>query len=275
MHTIISLGQVGCDLAEVFETNPEYKVKLLDTDIEGDNCFSLAKQQTSEDYEKNVPDLSDFFKDVGEKIIFMVDGSAKIAGASLQILKQLKDKEIDILYLRTDTQLLNNIGKLQDRLAFNVLQEYARSGLFRTATLVSIPEIENILGDMPIVEYSKNINRVIYNSVAGVKKFETEEPIIDNSSQPNEVSRIMTYGVYSLENDVEKLFYPLDFIDDKCYYFGINENDLKTNSKLFRLIKERMREKVLDKTKISYRIHHTGYEQSFCYVAAWSRKIQE
>ena len=275
MYTIIALGNVGCDLAELFETNPEYKVKLLDTDIEGDNCFSLEKHQTSEDYEKNVPNLTDFFKDVGESVIFIVDGSSKIAGATLQILKQLKDKEINILYLRTDTQLLNNTGRLQDRVAFNVLQEYARSGVFKTATLVSIPEIENILGDMPIVEYSKNINRVIYNAVTGIKKFESEEAIIDNSSQPNEISRIMTYGVYNHETDIEKLFYQLDFIDDKCYYFGINESDLKTNNKLFRLIKERMREKVLDNTKISYRIHHTGYEQSYCYVAAWSRKVQE
>lgn len=275
MYTIIALGNVGCDLAELFETNPEYKVKLLDTDIEGDNCFSLTKQQTSEDYEKNVPDLSVFFSDVSERIIFIVDGSAKIAGASLQILKQLSHKEIHILYLRADTQLLNNTGRLQDRVAFNVLQEYARSGIFKTTTLISIPEIENILGDMPIVEYSRNINRVIYNSVTAIKKFESEEAIIDNSSQPNEISRIVTYGVYSLENDNEKLFYPLDFVDDKCYYFGINENDLKTNSKLFRLIKERMRDKVLDNTKISYRIHHTGYEQSFCYVVAWSRKVQE
>ena len=30
-YTIIDLGNVGCDLAELFETNPEYKVKLLDT----------------------------------------------------------------------------------------------------------------------------------------------------------------------------------------------------------------------------------------------------
>jgi len=274
MYTIIGLGHAGCDLAELFEPNPEYKVKLIDVDIEGENCFSIKNQQTPEDFEKNIPDMSKFFSDVTEDILLIVDGS-KISGCSLRILQQLKNKTINVAYLRGDTELLNSVSKLQDRLVFNVLQEYARSGVFKKVFLISIPAIENILGDMPIVEYSKNINRVIYNCIKDVQKFETEEPIINNFSDPKEVSRIVTFGVYSIENNAEKMFYPMDFIDDKCYYFAVNENDLKTNSKLFRLIKERMREKVLDNTKISYRIHHTGYEQSFCYVAAWSRKVQE
>lgn len=275
MHTVIGLGNVGCDLAELFENNPDYKVKLIDVDIEGENCFSLSQQKSSEDYEKTVPDLSTFFTDVGDKILLILDGSAMIAGSSLQILKQLNNKEINVLYIRNDIEMLGSVAKLQDRVAFNVLQEYARSGVFKNIFLVSTPAIENVLGDMPIVEYNKNINKVIYNAFTGIIKFQKDDAIIDNSSPPKEISRIVTFGVYELENDIEKLFYPLDFVDDKCYYFGINESDLKTNSKLFRVIKERMREKVLDKTKISYRIHHTGYEQSFCYVAAWSRKVQE
>ena len=80
---------------------------------------------------------------------------------------------------------------------------------------------------------------------------------------------------YIRENNIEKMLYPIDLIDDKCYYFVINETELKSNGKLFKLIKERMREKVLDNTKISYRIHSTPQEQSYCYVVAWSRKVQE
>ena len=91
MHTVIGLGLSGCNLAELFEANADYKVKLLDCDIEGENCFSIRAQATSEDYEKNTPDLTDFLSDSSEKIIFIVDGSTKIAGCSLQILKQLKN----------------------------------------------------------------------------------------------------------------------------------------------------------------------------------------
>jgi hypothetical protein len=275
MYTIIGLGEAGCNLAELFEYNPEYKVKLLDTSIEGENCFSIPQQNSHEEYEKNPLDLVDFFKDTTEKIIFILDGSSKVSGTTLQILKVLKEKKINIFYVRNDVELMNSSSKLQDRVVFNILQEYTRSGVFKSMTLISLPIIEAILGDIPIVEYNKTINKILFNAINTIKKLEYEEAIIDNYNPPKEISRIITYGVYDIEKNIEKLFYPLDFIDDKCYYFGINENELKTNNKLFRIIKESMREKVLDKIKISYRVHSTAHDTNFCYVVAFSRKVQE
>ena len=275
MYTIIGLGHAGCNIAEMFETDPEYKVKLIDTDIEGENCFSLEVQKTPEEYEKNVPDLSNFFQDTTEKIVMIIGGSGKISGASLQILKQLKEKEISILYIRPDIELLSSAAKLQERVTFNVLQEYARSGIFKNIFIVNNSIIENIVGDISIMEYYETLNKVIYNSFGGFLKFAAQIPIIDNSVQPKEISRIATLGVYDLETNNEKLFYPFELIDDKCYFFAIKENDLKTNGKLFKIIKDRMKEKTLDSVKISYRIHSTAHEQNYCYVVAYSRKIQQ
>lgn len=274
MYTIIGLGAAGCNIAEMFE-NEGYKVKLIDVDIEGDNCFSLQKQKLPEDYEKHVPNLSDFFKDVTDKVILVVGGSGKISGSSLKILQQLKHKEINVLYIRPDVQLLGTVGKLQDKLTFNVFQEYARSGMFKNTFIISNPVIESIVGDMPITQYNEVLNRVIYNCLSSYLNLETQQTIIDNSSQPKDSSRIVTFGVYDLENNNEKMLYPFNFVDDKCYNFYINENELKTNGKLFRLIKERMREKVLDNLKISYRIYSTAQEQNYCYVTVYSKNIQE
>ncbi len=66
--TVIGLGEAGCNLAEKFEGNERYKVKLIDVDIEGDNCFSLQKQNTPEQYEKTFPDISNFLSDVDEYV---------------------------------------------------------------------------------------------------------------------------------------------------------------------------------------------------------------
>jgi len=274
MYTIIGLGSAGCNIAEMFERG-NYKVKLIDVDIDGENCFSLKAQKTPEDYEKNKPDLSEFFSDITYKVILLVGGSGKISGTALQILNQIKHAELNVVYIRPDTELLGNTAKLQDRLTFNVLQEYARSGIFKSIILISNSIIENLVGDVSIIEYNNTINKVIYNMVDNYLSMSEKEPIIDNSTHPKEVSRIITIGVYDIEKNAEQLFYPFDFIDDKCYYFAINENDLKSNGKLFKLIKDRMREKVVDKTKISYRIHSTKHEQNYCFVVAYSKKIQE
>jgi hypothetical protein len=171
--------------------------------------------------------------------------------------------------------LLGSIGKLQENLTFNVFQEYARSGIFKNIFLVNNEDVAQIIGDVPILEFYNKINLVIHNSLINYLKSELQNPLIDNSTPPKEISRIVTFGVYDLENDVERLFFPLDFIDDKCYNFAIKEDDLKSNGRLFKLIKDRMKQKLVGNTKVSYKIFSTNFEQNYCYVIAYSRKVQE
>lgn len=274
MYTIIGLGSAGCNIAELFEDSG-YKVKLIDNDIEGENCFSIESQKTPELYELNTPDLSDFFKDVTDKIVLIIGGGGKISGCTLKVLKQLKNKELNVVYIKPEEKLISSTAKLQDRTTFSILQEYARSGVFKRIYLFSNPIIENMIGDVPIVEFKKNMNKVIFNALNAFFKFESVEALIDNSVQPKEISRIVAFGVYDLQNNEESLFFPLNFIDDKCYYFAINENELKSNGKLFKIIKDSMLQKVLEQTKISYKIYSTPHEQNYCYIVAYSRKIQE
>ncbi len=275
MHTIIGLGSAGCNIAEIFEKNSNYKVKLIDVGIEGENCFALKQYKTPEEYEKNIPELDSFFSDVTKKIILIVAGSGKVSGAILSILKQLKNKELNVLYIRPDIELLNSTGRMQDRLTFKVLQEYARSGIFKKIYLTSNQILENVLGDVSILDYNEKLNTLIYNSFNAVLAFDTQECIMDNSTPPKEISRVITFGIYDLESDVEKSFYNFDFVDDKCYHFVINENEIKNNNKLLRIIKNKMKEKASENTKISYKIYSTTLEQNYCYIVYYSRKIQD
>jgi hypothetical protein len=59
------------------------------------------------------------------------------------------------------------------------------------------------------------------------------------------------------------------------YNFAIKEDDLKSNGRLFKLIKDRMKQKLVGNTKVSYKIFSTNFEQNYCYVIAYSRKVQE
>lgn len=274
MLTIIGLGSAGCNIAEMFEEYDTIKVKLIDVDIEGENCFSLPLYQNPEDYEKNLPNLNHFLSDCTKKILFIVAGSGKVSGASLRILSHLKDREISILYIRPDRQIISNIGEMQERLTFNVFQEYARSGVFEKVYLINNSNIENILGDNPVIGYNENLNKIIFNVVSGILSLDSKNPIINNFTAPKDTSRISTYGLYDLETDTERLFYNLEQIDDKCYYFIINEEILKTDGKLFKKIKETMKQKITNNIKISYKIFSSSSEINYCYVVNYSKKIQ-
>jgi len=276
MKTVIGLGSAGCNVAELFENQEGYNVKLIDAEIEGDaNCISVPARKSSEEYEETFPDISKQLEDCGDRVFLILGGSGKISGASLKLLKQLKRKEINVVYIKPDISILGNVATLQEKVVYNVFQEYARSGMFNKVYLINNSDIENILGDIPIIGYYEAINKIIFNAINTFFILEATKPVIDNSNPPKEISRICTFGVYDLEKNIEKLFYPFNMIDDKCYNFFINENSLKNDGKLFKLIKERMKEKIADITKISYKIFSSSNDINYCYVTVYSRKIQE
>lgn len=273
MITVIGLGSAGCNIAEMFENNPLFQVKLIDKDIEGENCFSMVEYSSPEEYENNTPDLTSFFKDCNKEVFFIIGGGGNISGASLKILSYIKNLNISLLYIRPDTQLLSNSSFLQEKVTFNVFQQYARSGLFKKMFIISNEKIESLLGDIPVYSYYSKINEIIFNIFSSLFYLQEAKALIDNYSAPKTVSRIATVGIFDLENNIENMFYEFNLSDDKCYNFVINENVLKTDGKLFKNIKDRMKEK-FNNTKISYKIFNTQYENNYCYVVEHTKIIQ-
>ena len=107
MDTIVGLGKAGCAIADKFAEYPQYKTYKIDSEgIDGKsrNCLLLKRQKTPEGYEKSVRTMKTFFKNVSNDILFVISGSGIISGSALQILKNLQDKNINILYIKPDLE---------------------------------------------------------------------------------------------------------------------------------------------------------------------------
>jgi len=204
MRTIICLGTKACDVGEAFENNPQYQVKLIDKDIEGDNCFSIAKQKTPEEYEKNTPNMSVFLSDISEEILFILSGESEVANCSLKILQQIKDKKINIVYLFPQLEFLTNKQVLQERMIRNVLQEYTRSALFQNIILLDCSLIENIMGETSIKDFDSQFSVTTMTLLNTFMDTKSIEPEIDKSHTPKEISKILTFAYYDHVNNNEK-----------------------------------------------------------------------
>ena len=269
MDVIIGLGGAGCRIADEFAKYPQYEIYKIDTGLQGENCYSLPSCKSPEEYEQSVPDMSSFFKDIDGDILFIIGGGGKISGASLQIMKQLSKHNLHVLYVKPYIKSLTKTGMLQDRAAFSILQEYARSGLLKKIFLIDNTVLEKIIGDIPILEYNKKLNELIVNAFHYINVFNHTQPVLENVEPPKEVERICTIGIYDLKNNNETTFFNIENVGYKCYYYAIPEQILKSDGKLFKLIKDKAAEQ-----QSSYRIYTTKHEDYFSYFVAQTNFIQ-
>jgi hypothetical protein len=273
MDKIIGIGGTGCAIAEKFRAFPQYEIFKIDTDLKGENCYSVPRLNTPEDYERYNYDLPEKFKNISGDILVILSGTGNISGGTLKILYNLKHCNINVLYIKPDN-IMNGNAKLQGRLTMGVLQEYARSGIFKRIFLVDNEKLDAIIGNVPIIGYYDVLNDMIVNTMHQINKSQHIKPIVNQASESKIGCRIYTIGLFSIENSVESLFFDLKDISEKCYYFHYNRDALKSDGTLFRKIRDIIKSQTSDSLKTGFAIYSTEFNTNFCFVTACTSQIQ-
>ena len=273
---IIGLGKAGCAIAEKFNQYPQYKIYQIDVDKTGPGCYIIDKKTGPEEYEASTPSFKEFFNGIEGDTIFIVGGSGNISAMSLRILENLKNrKEIDVVYIAPDKTLLSEKRKLHEKVTYNVLQQYARSGAVNRIYLISNPQIENILGDVPIIGYYDKLNDLIVSTLHMINVFKNSNPIMGGLMPSGESKRICTVGIYDMEKDEERLFFSLDSIREVGYIYGVSEERLREDGSLHKRIVSQMKEKTKGETvNVSFGVYSTNYKNDYGYILAYSPNIQ-
>jgi hypothetical protein len=277
MISVVGIGFAASRIAEKFVSVKNYKVYQLNDKIERNTKYKrkIKAFENPEEYENNIPDLKKFFSEITDRIQVFVVGSSMSSNYSLGVLEQLKNKQIEVFYIKPDSELLTGIPKLVDKVVFSVLQEYARSGLLKSLTVISNELLENHLGSVPIKKYYDTLNDSVFSTIHYLNFFEHNEPEIGMVSKPLDICRIRTIGLLNMKNLKEKWLFELDMDRDVCYYMCINkeklENDGTLHKKLVDLLKQKPRNAF---RKISYAIYETEYED-FGFCVALTNVVQE
>jgi|TARA_B100000282_G_scaffold27084_2_gene17579 hypothetical protein len=276
MISIVGIGNAASAIATKFQSIPQYDVYLLNDKIKKNTKqkYKLKSYEKPEDYEKNIPDLTKFFSNCHDRVQVFVTGASLSSIYSLGILEQIKEKDIDVFYIKPDTELLTGIPRLVENMVFGVLQEYARSGMLRSFTIFSNESIEKIHSSINLKTYYDTLNDTIYSSVHYLNYFEHTEPHIGNMSKPSEISRIRTVGMLDMKKLSEMWLYDLDMERELCYYMCINsdrlEGEVGLHKKLVDILKSKPRNAF---RKISYSIYETELPD-FGFVVAHTNATQ-
>lgn len=275
MINIIGLGEMGCDLADEFAKQNTYEVYKIGIGLpKTKRSRGLKKEKTPEKYETNCPPMKHFFKDLTGRSILLVNGGEQTALASLKILEQTHPWSTTVVYIQPDIGALNEETKKSERVAFNVLQEYARSGAISKILLFNIPKIEEAMGEVPIIGHKEAIYQYIFSSLNLINYFEHSEPVLSVDSDAIDWSRIMTISMISLDEASERKFFDLENIKERMYYCGINENELRNDNKLLTKLKDLIDSQREGQQRTSYRVYSTTYEEPHVFCIQSSAAIQ-
>ncbi|MAG25205.1 hypothetical protein CMI47_06460 [Candidatus Pacearchaeota archaeon] len=277
MISIVGLGNAASAIAANFKSVTNYNVFVLNDKVGRSSKykFKLKSYFKPEEYEENIPDLKKFFSNLDPHVEFVIVGSSYSSNYSLGILQQLRDKRVDVIYVKPDIELLTGVPKLLENMVFGVLQEYARSGLINSLTLICNLKLEEIIQNVPVKEYYNVLNNSIYSTVHYLNFFEHNEPEIGLVAKPSELCRIRTVGILDMQTLQEKWLFDLDVERELCYYMCINKKRLEEEGGLHRKIVGLLKEKPRNAfRKISYAIYETPLEQDFGFVVAHTNTIQ-
>ncbi len=274
MDIIIGLGNVGYKIGKAFSQHPQYKVITIDHEEGAD--IRVSKYEHPEKYEENFPIIADQLRDIEGDILFVISGASIISGAALRVLEQIQNKgPVSILYIHPDVDTLSQTRMLQTNLVFGVLQQYARSGVFKQFYAIDNQKIDKILGGAPIMGYYDKLNEVIIATIHMTNIFNHSEPVVGTLSDPKDICRISTFGILNPETGDESPFFSLDNVKEKRYYYAIPEEELKTDKTLMSKIMSQVKDSPQEKdVKVSYGVFPTQYADKYAYFIASTSEIQ-
>jgi len=276
MISVIGIGNAASAIVEKFKTQKNYKVYQLGSDLEKTNhVYPLLTHSEPENYEANIPKLKNFFKGITNDVQVFVVGASYSSNYTLGILEQIKDKSIEIFYIKPDTELLTGMPKLMENVLYGVLQEYARSGLFKNITVFSNLEMEKNMLDISIKNYYDSLNTTIFSTVHYLNFFTHTEPEIGQMARPAPVNRIRSIGILDIDKIQEKWLFELDTPREICYYICINDERLEQEIGLHKQIVDKLKQKPRNAfKKISYGIWET-HLHDFGFCVAHTNVIQK
>tara|TARA_A100001515_G_C4583160_1_gene213599 strand:- start:1197 stop:2018 length:822 start_codon:yes stop_codon:yes gene_type:complete len=271
MSVVIGLGTVACKIAQNFSQYPQYKIYSYDVaDNDYVNYKPIPNCASHENYErcKLKFDIRSREKDV----IFIVCGAGKSSGLCLRMLEKLKNKNIDVLYIKPDIDILSERAAMRERLTSQVLQQYARSALLRSVTMIDNLSVSSVVGDVSVAEYWDTINQTIVSTYHMINVFKNSHSDLSTFSDLPVTARINTIGIVADNED--KLFYPLLMAREKLYYYAISKKTMDEEKGLYNKITDSIKAKSEDKVRCSFGIFPTNYEVDYVYTLQVSSLIQ-
>ena len=275
---IIGLGKAGCKIAELFKQYSQYTVFKMDSDQKlkrKKNCFFIPQQGSAELYDAHPIDLKRLKNnlDEDEEVHFILCGSGKISACTLWILHELRDKKINILYIKPDVEAIDNKSKLRNRAHFHILQEYTRSGVFEKMYIIDNNKMPEIIGKTSILNYYSKINQFIATTIHWLNIYMNTDPVFDTYREEYISSRICTFALIDIDQQSIAKTHNIKKVNQVKYFFGVNRITIESDEELLDKLTQ-ITTPDTENISTMYGVYPTDLDQGFSLALFSSSDIQ-
>lgn len=198
----------------------KFSTEIVEKMFDEEDCikFVYPKNIANEDLEsnENIFDFNGSF-DINEieHTFCFVDGKQGISGIALKLLSNFSSKPITVFYIKQEP--ISNIEKTNDKISFNVLQEYARSGLFSSIFIFDYDKMHNIV-----------IDNIMNNDSIETFEFDVDNLIIDKI-----ISSVYVYWRLQVEKYLDGNFQNFDSTIYRIHTFSDFKNGKLSDAEIF------------------------------------------
>ncbi len=277
-YTIVGIGEAGCNIAALFEKYSQYSVVKIGSHFKSKqkNVVLLRKSKDPEDYERQEEVSKKILDSIGENVYVFVGGGSFSSCYTLSFLEKIKNKKINVVYVRSDMLSLNSTKRKIDRVVYSVLQEYTLSNLFENMYIVSNVDIQkNALSTNSVFMNYEEINKIIFWVFYNLTYSKEANCLMNNDQDEERIPyRIKTIGFFNFENDQveeEKWFFDIKNVEQNEYYYFLTDSLLKNNN-TFSLF---LRKQLENNEEALYKIFSSLEEdRNYCIILRGSREVQ-
>jgi hypothetical protein len=270
---------MGCAVAEEFSEHPEYRIYKIDSNISERGSLSLGEFGDMQEYEEglDLQAVDVYLRSIKkeDEVLLIMGGGEPITGTVLKILRSIRDAQLNVLYVCPERSMISEVEKRDDKIAFHVVQEYARSGVINNVFLVDKGSIEAMVGDVSITDYERSLCHLISYTVAMINYFQHTKPILKNGVAPLPWAKIGAFGISSLDEGHQlQMMFPLKNVADLHFYYGFPRDELDSDPTLMKKIKQHTGSYRTDSKSTSFSVYPTTFEKPMVLAVAYSSAIQ-
>jgi len=271
MKSIITIGTAAVHFGDFLESYPEYTFYSFNhTHAE----FKVPVFSDVKRYEEPLPGLKKHLSTVADDVVCVVSGGEVISLVALQILKKIKNKNIEIVYLKPELDIINKTGMMVHNLVDGVLQEMTRSHVFKRFYLFDLKAVKQVTPSTILSEVSKAVAHTCAQHYHTYSWLSSQDSVfgVNEDKIENATISSLSYCDFDLTNITN--LGTIGFIREQEVFYGIPEEKIKKDTDLYDKVMKSFKDFKREDVRASFNVFSVPYENDVVYIKNSTTAVQ-